>query len=191
MAAVGSELAVGGRNVQAAGRGANSRRGPAALAVLLLAGLGVAGWAQRRRPPEPRPGDLQARDCPPAPPPPGRPRLVAVVGGAMRHGERGPEETPLRAGAQVLGRARDADVHLADLTVSPRHALLEADERGRVFVRDLGALNGLSVDGIPVAEVELHDGNRLQLGDVQLIYRTDRIAGDGGRQGRAGGDDNR
>jgi len=94
-----------------------------------------------------------------------------------------PEQIVLREGRQVLGRAWDADIHVADLTVSPRHALVEADREGRVVVRDLGARNGVTVDGIPVVQSELHDGNRLQLGDVQLIYRTDPERDDGGRQG--------
>ncbi len=152
--------------------------------LLLCAALGVlggGGLAWLRRPttaPVPLPEPL-----------PGRPRLVAVIGGSMPHGAPvQPHETELREGRQVLGRDRDADVHLADLTVSPRHALVEADHEGRVVVRDLGTRNGLVVDGIPVAEAELHDGNRLQLGDVQLVYRVDPGRHDGGRHDRGRGD---
>lgn len=150
------------------------RRGTGA--VLLLACAGVAGAALWRRQPAPAPAPLG--------PLPGRPRLVPVLGGTVRHGEPvEPDETVLHAGRQVLGRARDADVHLGDMTVSPRHALVEADGEGRVVVRDLGARNGVRVDGIPVAVAELHDGNRLQLGDVQLVYRNDPSRDDGGRHG--------
>lgn len=146
--------------------------------LVLLAALGIGGgvvWS--RRPPKVGPP-------PPAPPLPGRPRLVSVVGGQMPFGTPAdPAETVLLEGRQVLGRSRDADVHLPDLTVSPRHALVEADRTGRVVVRDLGARNGLSVDGIPVAVAQLHDGARLRLGDVQLIYRIDPVDNSDGRHG--------
>ena len=147
--------------------------------LVLCAALGVLGagglaWLRR---PAPAPARVEQ-------PLPGRPRLVAVVGGSMPHGTPGqPHEIELHEGRQTLGRDRDADVHLADLTISPRHAVVEADHAGRVVVRDLGTRNGLVVDGVPVAQAELHDGNRLQLGDVQLVYRVDPERDDGGRHG--------
>ena len=147
------------------------------LLLLAVLGAGGLGWARLRQPAPEEP-------APPPAPLPGRPRLVTVLGGTLRHGDPvEPDETVLCEGRQVLGRDKHADVHLRDLTVSPRHALIEADRAGRVVVRDLGARNGLRVDGIPVAEAELHDGNRLQLGDVQLVYRTDPRNDDGGRSG--------
>jgi hypothetical protein len=143
--------------------------------VLLLA-LAAAADRWRRRP-------VAIETAPPAPLP-GRPRLVHVLGGEVRHGEAlEPQETVLTEGRTVVGRRRGVDVRLRDLTVSPQHALLEADREGRVVVRDLGTLNGVKVDGIPMAEAELHDGNRLRLGDVDLIYRTDPRRDDGGRHG--------
>ncbi len=145
--------------------------------MLLLVVLGLGGLAWARRQPS-------VAELPPPAPLPGRPRLVAVLGGQLRYGAPPvPAETLLQEGRQVVGRARGVDVHLANMTVSPRHALVEADRSGRVVVRDLGARNGLIVDGIPVAEVELHDGNRLQLGDVHLVYRTDPVSDSGGREG--------
>ncbi len=143
--------------------------------------LGVAGaYAWHRSRPSPPP---PAAPTPPAPLA-GRPRLVPVLGGSLRHGESAdPPEMLLHRGRQVLGRDRHADLRLHDLTVSPRHAVVDADGDGRVVLRDLGTRNGVQVDGIPVAEVELHDGNRVQLGDVQLVYRTDPVGDDGGRSG--------
>ena len=52
-----------------------------------------------------------------------------------------------------------------------------------MHVRDLGALNGLTVDGVPVVRARLHDGNRLDLGEAQLVFRCDPESDDGGRQG--------
>ncbi len=114
---------------------------------------------------------------------PGRPRLAPVHAGSLPHGAAVLTEVLLPAGSLVVGRADDADVRLDDPTVSPRHALLEVDPDGAVRVRDLGALNGLTVDGVPVAEAQLHDGNRLDLGEAQLVFRCDPSDDDGGRQG--------
>lgn len=147
-----------------------------ALGLALLAALGARSALARRS--AARTAALPPADLP------GRPRLVEVLGGALPHGA--PPEAPvqlLRPGRTVIGRSREADLRLAEETVSPRHAVLETAADGRVVVRDLGALNGVSVDGIPVSEVELHDGNRLQLGDAVLVFRTDPRVDDGGRQG--------
>lgn len=139
--------------------------------------MGRAAQTSRQRGPAPLP-------VAPTAPLPGRPRLVAVLGGSLPHGGgSAAPELVLHEGRHVLGRARDVDVHFADTTVSPRHAVVEADRHGRVHIRDLGALNGVSVDGIPVVSTELHDGNRVQLGDVKLVYRTDPYHDGGGRQG--------
>lgn len=148
-----------------------------AAGLVLLAALGVRSALARR----------SASRAPAALPDvalPGAPRLVEALGGSLEHGA--PVQAPerlVRLGRTVIGRSRDADLRLFEETVSPRHAVLEADREGRVVVRDLGALNGLSVDGVPCREVELHDGNRLQLGDAVLVFRVDPTQDDGGRQG--------
>lgn len=146
------------------------------LGLALLAALGARSALARR-------SAARTVVLPPADLP-GRPRLVEVLGGALPHGA--PPEAPvqlLRPGRTVIGRSREADLRLSEETVSPRHAVLEVRLDGRVVLRDLGALNGVSVDGIPVSEVLLNDGNRLQLGDAVLVFRTDPQVDDGGRQG--------
>ncbi|MCU1692710.1 MAG: hypothetical protein JWM64_1801 [Frankiales bacterium] len=121
----------------------------------------------------------------PSVPVPGRPRLAPVHAGSVPHDAVGAvlTELVLPPGRLVVGRADDADVRLDDPTVSPRHALLEVGHDGAVTVRDLGALNGLAVDGVPVVTATLNDGNRLDLGEVQLVFRCDPREDDGGRQG--------
>lgn len=115
---------------------------------------------------------------------PGRPRLAPVLGGSLRHADDElPDELPLPVGEHVVGRALDADLRIAHPTVSPRHVLLRVEPDGRVRVRDLGTVNGVLVDGVPVVEAQLHDGNRLGLGEAQLVFRADPQTDDGGRQG--------
>ncbi len=116
---------------------------------------------------------------------PGRPRLSPVHAGSVAHtavvGLR--TEIPLPVGRHVVGRSPDADVRLDDPSVSPRHVLLEVSPDGKVQLHDLGARNGVAVDGVPVVSAQLHDGNRLDLGEARLVFHADPARDDGGRQG--------
>lgn len=144
----------------------------------LAAGGGLWWWGRAARVPEPA-GQVD--------PPDGRPRLVRPVGGQVRYGHpasQGVEqEVPLAVGVTTVGRAATADVRLRQATVSPRHAELDVTADGRVRVRDLGSVNGVKVDGVPVAEADLTDGNRLELGEVVLVFKSDLALGAPGRQG--------
>ena len=121
---------------------------------------------------------------------PGRPRLYLSCGGrtgTVQHGSApaaGLEHaTVLGAGTFLVGRSRRADLRLLDTTVSPEHAELGIEPDGRTFVRDLGADNGVRIDGVPVPEAELFDGNRLELGTVSLLFHRDEGDGDNAREG--------
>ena len=61
--------------------------------------------------------------------------------GSCRHGGCAPGAAA-PTGPAGPGPGIDVDVLLDDLTVSPRHALLDVDGEGRVVLRDLGAVNG-------------------------------------------------
>lgn len=118
---------------------------------------------------------------------PGRPRFVLVKGGTAVHGSstsQGHEdEIPVMVGRQTVGRAASADIRLHAATVSLRHAEVEVDEDGVVRLRDLGSDNGVQVDGRPVYEAQLSDGNRVELGEVVLVFKSDLALGAPGRQG--------
>jgi pSer/pThr/pTyr-binding forkhead associated (FHA) protein len=67
----------------------------------------------------------------------------------------------------VVGRGRTADVMLADATISRAHAAIGFD--GETFyVQDLGSTNGTRVNGDRTPQVELHDGDEIQLGKIEL-----------------------
>lgn len=82
----------------------------------------------------------------------------------------------------VVGR-RDADVRLADATVSARHFEIESIG-GEFFVRDLGSRNGTWLNGHRIRYAELRPGDALRAGRTELVFRA---AGDG--IGRSGGVD--
>ena len=52
---------------------------------------------------------------------------------------------PLHRGTMVLGRAPDADVSIADASISRRHARLRIDDS--IMIEDLGSTNGTTVQG--------------------------------------------
>jgi ABC transport system ATP-binding/permease protein len=82
----------------------------------------------------------------------------------------GTRDVPLTKASLTLGRDPGCDVVVAADAVSRRHASLE--RRGdRLFIRDLGSTNGLSVDGRLVPEHLLAGGQQVGIGQsVTLVY---------------------
>jgi DNA-binding NtrC family response regulator len=71
----------------------------------------------------------------------------------------------------VIGSDPDADLVLADDTVSGRHAEVRPTARGWV-VRDLGSTNGVVISEVRVAEAQLDENTRrLQLGESELEWK--------------------
>lgn len=167
-----------------------ARQRPGRRALLGLAGLLAAGYVLRRQRPAAPPRLTVAPPEDPVAAVPGRPRFYLAAGGrtgTVPHGS-GPaagleQATVLGAGRFMIGRSRRADLRLFDTTVSPEHAEVMVGPDGRTFVRDLGADNGVRVDGVPVPEAELFDGNRLELGTVSLLFHRDEGDGDNARDG--------
>ncbi len=68
----------------------------------------------------------------------------------------------------TIGRAPDNGLVLDDHRVSRHHARLQA-RRGALVLRDLKSTNGSRVNGVPVDEVVLGEGDRIELGDTVLL----------------------
>jgi multidrug efflux pump subunit AcrA (membrane-fusion protein) len=69
-----------------------------------------------------------------------------------------------------LGRDEDNHVQLASEHVSHRHAVITATRRGFVLT-DLQSRNGTFVNGERVQEHTLVDGDRIELGSLELTFR--------------------
>jgi hypothetical protein len=90
-----------------------------------------------------------------------------------------PEETPniklrLKKTANVVGRERSCDLYVESFQVSRRHCLLEITERG-LLVKDLDSTNGTFINGIPLKDGYILDGDRLSLGTYVLTLRREKI----------------
>jgi len=69
----------------------------------------------------------------------------------------------------VLGRSREADVRLADVNVSRRHAELR-QEKAAYWIVDLGSTNGLEVNGKPTKRQRLRDGDVIMMGSTEVVF---------------------
>lgn len=80
---------------------------------------------------------------------------------------------PLR-GKLLVGRAPPAAVLLEDDSLSRKHAEVERNPRGAVFLRDLGSSNGTLLNGERIGQepVELSPGDIIQFGMVEVVYET-------------------
>ena len=96
--------------------------------------------------------------------PSGRPRpyLVAIAG--PRTGETFRLTRPL-----VIGRGPAATLRLADERVSRKHAEVRYVGGQSLVVRDLGSANGTYIRGRRVREQFLRDGDRIELGDGNIL----------------------
>ncbi len=76
----------------------------------------------------------------------------------------------LKQGPNVIGRGQEAQFRLADTGVSRRH--LEISWDGRVaMLTDLGSTNGTTVNGSPVQNWQLADGDVVRAGHSSIVVR--------------------
>jgi hypothetical protein len=76
-----------------------------------------------------------------------------------------------RLGAiNFMGRTEDNQIQINRPGVSRRHAVVQLTPTGFV-VKDLGSQNGTFLNGERVAEKELADGDRIVIGDAQIVFR--------------------
>ena len=77
---------------------------------------------------------------------------------------------PLDADRIVIGRELSCDVQVNDPSVSRHHAEVVRAGRGWA-IRDTGSTNGTSVNDAPVSQSRIYNGDRIRLGNTQLVFR--------------------
>ena len=77
----------------------------------------------------------------------------------------------LTQGSNVVGRGQDAQFRLPDTGVSRRHLEISWDGHA-AMLSDLGSTNGTTVNGQPVQNWQLGDGDVIRIGHSSLIFRT-------------------
>jgi pSer/pThr/pTyr-binding forkhead associated (FHA) protein len=86
--------------------------------------------------------------------------------------------------ACTLGRATSC-THVLDFPgISRSHAMLQPGPGGGHLVADLRSTNGTYLNGVRLEQVSpVHDGDRLELGDIALVYRCQHAPGQGTESG--------
>jgi pSer/pThr/pTyr-binding forkhead associated (FHA) protein len=87
-----------------------------------------------------------------------------------KRSDGGEVEFPLAAEILVVGREEDADIQIDEPLVSRAHARFGRRSGGYV-VQDLGSTNFTRVNGQPVGEQLLEDGDELRFGRAVCLYR--------------------
>lgn len=76
---------------------------------------------------------------------------------------------PLDKAITLIGRHPDCDAVLDDnQKISRRHCCI-AQVENRLVLRDLGSMNGVRVNGEPVVEVDLQEGDEITIGDEEFM----------------------
>lgn len=101
-----------------------------------------------------------------------RPALVSLRGELMA------VPIPLERDEVIIGRALEADVRLNDSRASRLHARITSErdpQTGATSYRitDLGSTNGTLVNGGPITEVFLNDGDKIEIGEH--LFRFDML----------------
>jgi len=74
------------------------------------------------------------------------------------------------SGEIVLGRSPDCQVVLKDFGISRNHAKIVVDADGSVRIVDLKSKNGTTVNGQPIVEAFLKDGDKILLGKLPITF---------------------
>lgn len=85
-----------------------------------------------------------------------------------------------------IGRRPYNDIMLDDLTVSGEHAVLHTSS-GECVIHDLHSRNGTLVNGLPVMQRVLVDGDRIEIGIYRLDFVIERVVADPVAADRADG----
>ncbi|GCE19878.1 FHA domain-containing protein [Dictyobacter kobayashii] len=74
----------------------------------------------------------------------------------------------------TIGRSRECDIFLEDLTVSRHHATINEVTQGQYEIVDNHSATGTFVNGKPVTKFVLSEGDQLQIGNTIFTFRLAR-----------------
>lgn len=79
----------------------------------------------------------------------------------------------VNSSSATIGRGADADIRLTDdEQVSLMHALLSKNEAGGFVLVNMASTNGVWLNGNAVQQAELQDGDRFEIGQTVLVFKT-------------------
>jgi len=72
----------------------------------------------------------------------------------------------------VIGR-KDGDIIVSDPLISKKHAAVEIWSREVIYIKDLESTNGTYINGIPISQTRLKNGDVIQLGNIKLKFKVE------------------
>ena len=109
-----------------------------------------------------------------SPPPESMPKPLAWLEDRVEEDSGGESAAyPVTGSPWRIGRAQNNDLVLSGDSISRHHAEILYSGAGRFRIADLGALNGIFVNGAKVSEAELKSGDRIDVGDYSLHFSLD------------------
>jgi hypothetical protein len=91
-------------------------------------------------------------------------------------GEATGSAIPITGASQRVGRAEANDLRVPDASVSGTHCEISLDGGGNLLVVDLGSTNGTFVEGQRVTKALVQSGQRLRLGNIEMLFEGDAPA---------------
>jgi hypothetical protein len=76
----------------------------------------------------------------------------------------------LRYPTTTFGRGADNDYRFADDTLMSRAQAVIVCDANRFILRDLNSTNGTLLNGNPVSEIDLHAGDIIEMGEMQMEF---------------------
>lgn len=83
------------------------------------------------------------------------------------------EQFLLSAAETVIGRSRTCDICVPHSSISRWHCVIR-QSGGELEIEDIGSHNGTFVNGLPVRQQQLEDGDRISIGMVTFVLRMQR-----------------
>jgi len=78
---------------------------------------------------------------------------------------------PVYCDGAVIGRGKDCDIRLTDLSVSERHARISFNS-GKFRIEDMGSSNGTRVNRVKINNKILSAGDRINIGEKEFIFSS-------------------
>lgn len=75
----------------------------------------------------------------------------------------------------TIGRDTGNDIVLSDPKVSRHHATIEFRYNG-VFITDHSGRGTMQINGVPITETSVENGDQITMGQTDLVYRMDTVA---------------
>ncbi len=97
------------------------------------------------------------------------PEEAALVELDQVEGTAGRRMHDIKQDTVTVGRSRMSDIFLDDVTVSRQHAEIRRNERS-FTIKDVGSLNGTYVNRVRVDEVDLRNGDEIQIGKYRFKF---------------------